>query len=475
MSEETPSRAAVEAVLRTVALADGRDLLAAGKVRSLVVEAGKVGFALAATDADRDIMEGIRAEVEAKLKALPGTTRVLGALVDDGGAPPPTAEPPQRKRGGGLMGRMRRLAGGGAEQAGAVDEAGAGRSGKAGGRPAPAPSAGAGTPQPRGPAPGRPGGPQGQGGRPGGPQGQGGRPGGPHSQDGRPGGPQGQGGPPAGPRGQGGQGGASRSGPLPGVARIVAVGAGKGGVGKSTVSFNLAVALAALGWRVGLLDADIYGPSVPTLVGADNHRPAAPGGGFMPFNAHGISAMSIGFLVAPEKAMIWRGPMVTGALNQLLRDTVWGELDCLIIDMPPGTGDIALSLAQQTPLAGAVVVTTPQDLALIDVRKAAGMFRAVNVPLLGMVENMSGFVCPRCGEVTDIFGAGGGEREAEASGIPFLGKIGLSMGVREASDAGLPVALSEGAVGDAYRQIAAALMDALVSADDQPFPAIVFE
>ncbi|GAB5376226.1 MAG: Mrp/NBP35 family ATP-binding protein [Acuticoccus sp.] len=406
---------AVEAALREVFLADGSDLMSSGRVGSLVVKNGRVGFTLTAAEGERAAMEAVQAAAEARVGAIGGVERVLCALVaaEDAAAPAPA---PQKSRGG-IFDKVRRLAG----------------SGEGGGEPRPAPTihrraqgGGAAPAAPSGPAPGARRAP-------------------------------------------------APKGPVEGIRHIVAVGAGKGGVGKSTVSFNIAVALDAMGWRVGLLDADIYGPSVPTLMGAERHNPAAPGGGFRPFEAHGVKANSIGFLVAPEKAMIWRGPMVTGALNQLMRDTKWGELDCLIVDMPPGTGDIALSLAQQAPLSGAVVVTTPQDLSLIDVRKAAAMFRAVEVPILGMVENMSGFVCPKCGEETDIFGRGGGEREAATEKIPFLGRIALAMAVREASDTGRPVALEEGAVGEAYRAIASGLMAALADAPAKPFPAIVFE
>nr|WP_281249183.1 Mrp/NBP35 family ATP-binding protein [Acuticoccus yangtzensis] len=257
------------------------------------------------------------------------------------------------------------------------------------------------------------------------------------------------------------------------VKRIIAVGSGKGGVGKSTVSANLAVALAGLGWRVGLVDADIFGPSVPLLFGAEDYRPK---GGFVPLDAHGVKVMSIGFMVDPAKAVVWRGPMVSGALMQLVRDTTWGELDALLIDMPPGTGDIQLSLAQRVALTGAVVVTTPQDLALIDVRKATNMFAAVKVPILGMVENMATFICPHCGGETDIFGHGGGEREAAAEGVPFLGRIPLTRAIRDASDTGRPVALdTASAEGRAYAAIAADLAGVLEGAAERPFPDIVFE
>ncbi|MEM7696500.1 MAG: Mrp/NBP35 family ATP-binding protein [Pseudomonadota bacterium] len=260
----------------------------------------------------------------------------------------------------------------------------------------------------------------------------------------------------------------ARTGPVPGVARIIAVAAGKGGVGKSSVSLNLAVALGRAGWRVGLLDADIYGPSVPKITGTEGFRPEK-GAGLQPVVRFGVRAMSIGFLVAPEKAVVWRGPMVTGALNQLLRDTAWGELDCLVIDMPPGTGDIALSLAQQTPLDGAVIVTTPQDLALIDVRKAVQMFEAVNVPRLGVIENMSTFICPHCGGATPIFGEGGGEAEAASMGAPFLGRVPLTMDMRVAADAGAPV---EGALGANFDGIAHGVMGVLSKGGTKPFPVI---
>ncbi|MEM6848800.1 MAG: Mrp/NBP35 family ATP-binding protein [Pseudomonadota bacterium] len=258
------------------------------------------------------------------------------------------------------------------------------------------------------------------------------------------------------------------------ITRIVAVGSGKGGVGKSTVSINLAVALAELGQTVGLLDADIYGPSVPIITGATGHRPPT-GSGMVPVRVHGIQAMSIGFLVDPEKAVVWRAPMATGALGQLLRDTQWGKLDTLIIDMPPGTGDIQLSLAQSAALAGVVLVTTPQDLALADVRKAAAMFASVNIPIVGVVENMSTFICPKCGAATAIFGEGGGEAEAKARGVPFLGRIPLAMAVREASDAGTPIAMQDGPVADAYAAIAANVVAAFAGKPERPFPKITFE
>jgi ATP-binding protein involved in chromosome partitioning len=228
---------------------------------------------------------------------------------------------------------------------------------------------------------------------------------------------------------------------VPGVKHIIAVASGKGGVGKSTVAVNLALGLAALGSRVAILDADIYGPSLPRLLGLSGRPQLAPGSEkiLLPMQRYGLRAMSIGFLVAEDTAMIWRGPMVMSALVQMLRDVEWGDIDIMVVDMPPGTGDAQLTLAQQTPLAGAVIVSTPQDLALIDARKAVSMFAKVNVPILGIVENMSYFICPKCGERHEIFGYGGARKEAERHGVPFLGEIPLDAGLRERSDRGEPV------------------------------------
>jgi ATP-binding protein involved in chromosome partitioning len=226
---------------------------------------------------------------------------------------------------------------------------------------------------------------------------------------------------------------------LPGVKNVVLVGAGKGGVGKSTVSVNLAVALARCGSKVGLLDADFYGPSVPMMTGI-HRRPTSPDGKRLdPLEAHGIRVMSIGFLVEPEQALVWRGPMLHGALLQLVRDVNWGELDYLVLDLPPGTGDVALTLSQQIRAAGAVLVTTPQDVALADVVRAKQMFDKVHIPLLGIVENMSQFVCPHCQKATEIFDRGGGRKAAEMFGIPFLGEIPLELKVRQGGDKGVPV------------------------------------
>ena len=237
----------------------------------------------------------------------------------------------------------------------------------------------------------------------------------------------------------------------PDVRAIVAVASGKGGVGKSTVAANLALGLAANGLRVGLLDADIYGPSLPRLMGLSG-RPKSPDGKTLePMIGYGIKCMSIGFLVPEDTPMIWRGPMVMSALQQMLRDVNWGELDIMIVDMPPGTGDAQLTMAQQVPLAGAIIVSTPQDLALLDARKGLNMFRKVEVPVLGIVENMSYFLCPHCGERTDIFSHGGARREAEKLGIDFLGEVPLDMVIRETSDDGKPIVVS--APDSAYAKI----------------------
>ncbi len=232
--------------------------------------------------------------------------------------------------------------------------------------------------------------------------------------------------------------------PLAGVKNIVAVASGKGGVGKSTVAVNLALAWAAGGAQVGILDADIYGPSQPLMLGLTGQHPSSPDGKHIrPLQAHGLSAMSIGFLVDPAQAVIWRGPMVTQALSQLLGDTEWGELDYLVVDMPPGTGDIQLTLSQRVPVAGAIIVTTPQDIALADARKGLAMFEKVAVPVLGIIENMSVHVCPNCGHAEHIFGAGGGARMAAEYGVDFLGELPLDARIREEADGGRPTVVAE--------------------------------
>jgi ATP-binding protein involved in chromosome partitioning len=263
---------------------------------------------------------------------------------------------------------------------------------------------------------------------------------------------------------------------IPGVEAIIAVASGKGGVGKSTTAVNLALGLQALGLNVGILDADIYGPSMPKLL-AIKERPQTIGGTRLkPITRYGLTVMSIGFLIDEETAMIWRGPMVMSALTQMLREVEWGTLDVMVVDMPPGTGDAQLTMAQQVPLKGAVIVSTPQDLALIDARRGISMFKRVNVPVLGIVENMSYFLCPQCGTRSDIFGHGGARQEAERHGVPFLGEVPLEMSIRERSDAGLPVVATqpEGPHAAIYRSIAAAVRDQLRAAG-RPAPRIVVE
>jgi ATP-binding protein involved in chromosome partitioning len=246
--------------------------------------------------------------------------------------------------------------------------------------------------------------------------------------------------------------------PLPGIANIIAVGSGKGGVGKSTVSSNLAVALARQGRRVGLLDADIYGPSQPRMMGVSK-RPASPDGKLIePVQAHGVTMMSLGLMLKEDEAVIWRGPMIMGALQQLLNQVLWGELDVLIIDLPPGTGDIQLTLGQRTQLSGAIIVSTPQDVAMLDAKKALDMFLKLKVPVLGLIENMSTYICPNCGHEEHLFGHGGVGAEAKRLGLPFLGELPLSLDVRLAGDAGTPVAAGQGAASDAYARIAKGLI-----------------
>jgi len=249
----------------------------------------------------------------------------------------------------------------------------------------------------------------------------------------------------------------------PGVKAIIAVASGKGGVGKSTTSMNLSLGLRDLGLKVGLLDADIYGPSLPRLSGVSEKPEMIEGKTIIPLENFGLKLMSIGFLVDEEEPMIWRGPMVMSAITQMLRDVDWGELDVLVVDMPPGTGDAQLTMAQSVKLAGAVIVSTPQDMALIDARRGVAMFEKVNVPILGVVENMAYFVCPHCGGRSDIFGHGGAHAEADKLGVPFLGEVPLHMRIREMSDAGTPVLVAdpEGEQAKAYRHVAAGVKAAL--------------
>jgi ATP-binding protein involved in chromosome partitioning len=265
---------------------------------------------------------------------------------------------------------------------------------------------------------------------------------------------------------------------VPGIDAIIAVASGKGGVGKSTTSVNLALALQGLGLKVGILDADIYGPSMPRLLRISGRPQTVSGRILKPMEGYGLKVMSMGFLVDEETPMIWRGPMVISALNQMLKEVQWGDLDVLVVDMPPGTGDAQLTMAQNVPLAGAVIVSTPQDLALIDARKGLNMFRKVEVPLLGIVENMSYFICENCGTRHDIFSHGGARKEAERIGVPFLGEIPLTMEIRQKSDDGTPIVISDpdSPHSKAYREIATTVWDRLKQERGMyQAPAIVFD
>jgi ATP-binding protein involved in chromosome partitioning len=262
---------------------------------------------------------------------------------------------------------------------------------------------------------------------------------------------------------------------LPDVEHVVAVASGKGGVGKSTVAANLAVSLAALGYRVGIVDADIYGPSMPMMFGI-TERPRIEANQVIPFERYGVKVMSLGFVVETDTPVIWRGPMVMKALEQLLADVRWGALDYLVVDMPPGTGDAQLTITQKVPLSGAVVVTTPQDVALIDARKGLAMFRKVNVPVVGIVENMGTFVCPHCGESTDIFKSGGGRRTAELLKTPFLGTIPLDAEIVLGGDQGRPIVVSkpDGPHAKSFQAVARAVVEqAEKSASERPKMSIV--
>ena len=265
---------------------------------------------------------------------------------------------------------------------------------------------------------------------------------------------------------------------LPQVGTIIAVASGKGGVGKSTTAVNLALSFRAMGLRTALLDADVYGPSLPTLMGITG-KPASPDGKtIIPMQAYGVTCMSIGFMVPADTPMIWRGPMVMGALEQMMGDVDWGPQDVMVVDMPPGTGDAQLTMAQQVPLKGAVIVSTPQDLALLDARKGLNMFRKVEVPVLGIIENMSYFVCPHCGGRSDIFTHGGARRAADEMGVDFLGEIPLDMAIREGSDGGAPIVATdpEGPHSLAYMAIADKIWQKLENDDErQQAPRIAFE
>jgi ATP-binding protein involved in chromosome partitioning len=267
---------------------------------------------------------------------------------------------------------------------------------------------------------------------------------------------------------------------LPGIRSVVAVASGKGGVGKSTTSVNLALGLARLGQRVGLLDADIYGPSQPRMLGIVGKPTSPDGKKLRPMANYGVRVMSMGFLVDEDAPMIWRGPMVQSAIQQMLTDVEWGELDVLVVDLPPGTGDAQLTMAQRVPLAGAVIVSTPQDIALLDARKALNMFRKVDVPVLGIIENMSYFLCPHCGGRSEIFSHGGARATAAKFGVDFLGEIPLDLAIREQTDAGRPpvVAQPEGPQAQAYLEVARLVLAKLEGSEEtarKPFPKIVFE
>ncbi len=325
--------------------ASGQTLAASGRVGDILIDGGKVIFAIGIDATEASAMEPVRKAAESAIGGIPGVTQVLVGLTADkapGRAPSQAAE-------------ARRQA---------------------------------------------------------------------HSQPG-PGGP------------------VPKAAGIPGVKQIIAVASGKGGVGKSTTTANLAVGLATLGLKVGVLDADIYGPSVPKIFGITGKPRLVSGRTLAPMEAYGLKIMSIGFLIDEETPMIWRGPMVISAITQMLREVAWGELDVLVVDMPPGTGDAQLTMAQQTPLAGAVIVSTPQDLALLDARRGVAMFKKVEVPILGIVENMSYFICPECGHRSDIFAHGGARHEAERLHVPFLGEIPLAMPIRETSDGGRPIVASD--------------------------------
>jgi ATP-binding protein involved in chromosome partitioning len=269
--------------------------------------------------------------------------------------------------------------------------------------------------------------------------------------------------------------------PIANVRNVVAIASGKGGVGKSTTAVNLALALSGEGANVGVLDADIYGPSIPLMLGVDGERPTSDDGQSMnPLQAHGLQVMSIGFLVDPDQPMVWRGPMVTQALNQMLQQTRWSDLDYLIVDMPPGTGDIQLTLSQQVPVSGAVIVTTPQDIALLDARKGLQMFRKVNVPVLGVIENMSTHVCTNCGHEAPLFGSGGGAKMAEEYDIELLGQLPLDLRIRQQTDDGQPSVIAEPEEGpaDAYRKTARRMAARLATQGKDysaKFPKIIVE
>ncbi len=357
--------------------ASGQTLAATGRVADILIDGGKVIFAIGIDATEAAAMEPVRKAAESAVSGLPGVTQVLVGLTADKAAPS-----------AGMQARQQ----------------------------AQRPAAGPGGPTPK-------------------------------------------------------------AAGIPGVKQIIAVASGKGGVGKSTTTANLAVALATLGLKVGVLDADIYGPSVPKIFGITGKPRLVSGRTLAPMEAYGLKIMSIGFLIDEETPMIWRGPMVISAITQMLREVAWGELDVLVVDMPPGTGDAQLTMAQQTPLAGAVIVSTPQDLALLDARRGVAMFKKVEVPILGIVENMSYFICPECGHRSDIFAHGGARHEAERLGVPFLGEVPLAMPIRETSDSGRPIVASDpdSFHAKAYLMIARQVMASLAGGTVRAAPRIVIE
>lgn len=359
--------------------ASGQSLSASGRVADILIDGGKVIFAIGIDATEAAAMEPVRKAAESAVSGLPGVSQVLVGLTADKAPSSAAAQARQQAQ-----------------------------------RPAPGPAPGGPTPKAAG---------------------------------------------------------------VPGVKQIIAVASGKGGVGKSTTTANLSVALATLGLKVGVLDADIYGPSVPKIFGITGKPRLVSGRTLAPMEAFGLKIMSIGFLIDEETPMIWRGPMVISAITQMLREVAWGELDVLVVDMPPGTGDAQLTMAQQTPLAGAVIVSTPQDLALLDARRGVAMFKKVEVPILGIVENMSYFICPECGTRSDIFAHGGARHEAERLGVPFLGEVPLAMPIRETSDSGRPIVASDpdSAHAKAYLAIARQVMASMAGGAAKAAPRIVIE
>ncbi|HXU59926.1 MAG TPA: iron-sulfur cluster carrier protein ApbC [Verrucomicrobiae bacterium] len=392
------SEAAVLAALKTIADPDrGGNIVDLGMVSGLALRGGHVAFAIEVDRARAPKLEGLRAQAEKAVAALPGILSVSAVLTAERPAAKAPAAPAQKAHAPG----------------------GHGHQGHA--HPAPGQQA------PGQQAPGQ-------------------------------------------------QAPAAKPG-IPGVHAIVAVASGKGGVGKSTTAVNLALALKTLGLRVGLLDADIYGPSQPRMMGISG-RPSSPDGRrLLPMVNYDVKVMSMGFMVPEDTPMIWRGPMVMSAINQMLRDVEWGDLDILVVDLPPGTGDAQLTMAQQVPLSGAVIVSTPQDIALIDARKGLNMFRKVDVPVLGIIENMSYFLCPHCGEQSDIFSHGGARREAEKLGVDFLGELPLDMAIRETSDGGHPIVVAAPDSGPAktYRAIAELVWQKVKGAPAKAAPRIVIQ